>query len=193
MAAVSGLVCLYAFGAWAGADFVRLRATLALWTASVVLCAVFLRKAPAWLLAIIAFGQIKYGIWTITAWSLFWRSTAAEMGSPLFTPDSVLMTATHVGLALQGLLLLTYFRPDISAAIVSCIWFAASDVVDYGSGYYPAIPEEFIPLAAMQWSTIFVTVALSALFFWDALRARAGSARAQGSGSKHRPGASQFV
>ena len=83
VAVVSGLACLYAFGPWAGVDFVRLRATLALWTASVVLCAVFFRKAPAWLLAIIAFGQIKYGIWTITAWSLFWHNTAAVMGSPL--------------------------------------------------------------------------------------------------------------
>ena len=98
-----------------------------------------------------------------------------------------------MGLALQGLLLLTYFRLDLRAAIVSCVWFAASDFVDYALGYYPAVPEEFIPLAAMQWSTIFVTAALSALFFWYALRARAGSVSAHGSVSKHEQEASQFV
>ena len=175
----------------------RLRATLALWAGSLVLCAVFFRRTPSWLLALVAFGQIKYGIWTITAWALFWRNTSTALGSPLVTPDSVLMTVTHIGLAAQGVLLLTYFRPDLVAVVVSFGWFALSDFIDYGLEYSPAIPEEFIPLAAMQWSTIAFTLTLSGLLLWLALRARSepesDTVPEAGTGSCRKQGASQFV
>lgn len=147
-------------------------AMLAVWSWALLLCGALLRRAPVWLLGLIAFGQIKYGIWTITAWLLFWRNTAAVYGAPLFTFDSIFMTITHIGLVAQGILLLTYFRPTLLAAGVSFLWFGASDYVDYGLGFYPAIPEEFIPLGVMQWSTVTVTVLLSALYAWVGLQAQ---------------------
>lgn len=196
-AGLSALVWLFAYGPSSGEESMRLRATLALWAGSLVLCAVFFRRTPSWLLALVAFGQIKYGIWTITAWALFWRNTSTALGSPLVTPDSVLMTVTHIGLAAQGVLLLTYFRPDLVAVVVSFGWFALSDFIDYGLEYSPAIPEEFIPLAAMQWSTIAVTLTLSGLLLWLALRARSepesDTVPEAGTGSCRKQGASQFV
>ena len=77
--------------------------------------------APAWLLGIFAFGQIKYGIWTITAWLLYWRSTAEILGSPDFSFDSISMTIAHIGLAAQGLFLLLYFRPTRLAALACLV------------------------------------------------------------------------
>ena len=144
----------------------QLGAMFAVFGGSLLLVGAFFRKSPVWLLSLIAFGQIKYGLWTITAWLLFWRSTAQVFGSPLFTPDSVLMTITHIGLVAQGIFLLTYFRPDVKAALICLFWFGLSDFVDYGLGWYPAIPLQFIPLSVMQWSTIVVTIVLSATFLF---------------------------
>lgn len=144
----------------------QLGAMFAVFGGSLLLVGVFFRRPPIWLLSLIAFGQIKYGLWTITAWLLFWRSTAQIFGSPLFTPDSVLMTITHIGLAAQGIFLLTYFRPDVKGAVICLVWFGLSDFVDYGLGWYPAIPLQFIPLSVMQWSTIAVTILLSATFLF---------------------------
>lgn len=155
-----------------GAGWAQQNAMLAVWTVSLLLGAIWFRRPPAWLLGVFAFGQIKYGIWTITAWLLYWRNTAEFFGAPHFSVDSVAMTVTHVGLALQGLVLLTYFRPTLGAVAASLLWFGMSDFVDYGLGFYPAIPEFFIPLAVMQWSTITVTVLLTLFYLWTATRAK---------------------
>ena len=153
-------------------------AMLGVWSWVLVIGAVFFRRAPAWLLGLFAFGQIKYGIWTVTAWLLFWQNTAAAYGTPLLTFDSIFMTVTHLAMIGQGIFLLTYFRPTISAALVSFGWFALSDYVDYGLGFYPAIPQQFIPLAVMQWSTITVTFLLTGLYLGLAIWGRAtGSAQ----------------
>lgn len=141
-------------------------AMVAVWSWSLILGALFFRQAPAWLLGIFAFGQIKYGIWTITAWLVYWRNTALIYGAPDFSFDSVFMTLTHIGLLGQGVFLLTYFRPTWVTALVSFSWFALSDFVDYGLGFYPGLPLDFIPLPIMQWSTIAVTIGLSLVYFW---------------------------
>ncbi len=159
----------------------QLGAMFAVFGVSLLLIGVFFRRPPIWLLGLIAFGQIKYGLWTITAWLLFWRSTAQLFGAPLFTPDSVLMTITHIGLVAQGIFLLTYFRPDVKAAIVCFVWFGLSDFVDYGLGWYPAIPLQFIPLSVMQWSTIAVTILLSAAFLVSGLTSQRTRQRADSS------------
>ncbi len=128
--------------------------------------AIWFRAAPVWLLGIIAFGQIKYGLWTITAWLLYRQSTAAILGFPHFSFDSISMTLAHIGLLGQGMFLLTYFRPTRMAALAALCWFGLSDFVDYGLGFYPAIPEQLISLRVMQWSTIAVTVALTGVYLW---------------------------
>lgn len=141
-------------------------AMLAVWCWSLLLAAYFFRQAPAWLLGVFAFGAIKYGIWTITAWLVYWRNTALVYGAPDYSFDSVFMTITHIGLLGQGIFLLTYFRPDWRTVMASLVWFALSDFMDYGLGFYPGLPLDFIPLPIMQWSTIAVTIGLSALYFW---------------------------
>ena len=138
-------------------------AMLAVWSWVLLLSARLFHQVPAWLLGLFAFGQIKYGIWTITAWLIYWRNTALAYGAPDFSFDSVFMTLTHIGLCAQGIFLLTYFRPNRAAVLVSFGWFALSDFMDYGLGFYPSLPE-FIPLPLMQWSTIAVTIGLSAIY-----------------------------
>jgi uncharacterized membrane protein YpjA len=142
------------------------KAMLGVWCWVLLLVGALFLRAPAWLVAVIAAGQIKYGVWTVTAWLLFWKNTAATYGAPLFTFDSVFMTITHLGLIAQGILLLTYFRPTLLAALVTFGWFILSDFVDYGVGWYPPLPLQWIPLAVMQWSTIVMTFLLTGLLFW---------------------------
>lgn len=139
-------------------------AMLAVWSLSLLVSGYYFRLAPPWLLGIFAFGQIKYGIWTVTAWLVFWRNTSLVFGAPLFTFDSVFMTITHIALIGQGIFLLTYFRPTWRAALASLLWFGVSDFMDYGLGFYPSLPLDFIPLPIMQWSTITVTLLLTGLY-----------------------------
>ncbi len=159
------LVAALAYGlGWlpGDADSLRLMAAVyGLLGVALLLFGFEFRRRPNWLLCVVAAGQIKYGIWTITAWLLFWRNTAALYGAPLFTGESILMTAAHVGLAAQGLLLFTYFRPTRSGALIAFAWLALSDLVDYGPvawglGWHPAVPD-ILPLNFIRNSTIAVT------------------------------------
>jgi uncharacterized membrane protein YpjA len=144
-------------------------ALFALWSWALVAATIWFRQPPVWLLGIFAFGQIKYGIWTITAWSLYWRSTADLLGTPHFSFESILMTLAHIGLAAQGLVLLTYFRPTRVATVAALVWFGVSDFVDYGLGFYPVIPEQLISLEIVQWSTVTVTVLLVVIYWCASL------------------------
>ena len=165
LAACSTLVWLTTYVPGASEGWQQQRAMFALWSFALWVATIWFRQPPAWLLGIFAFGQIKYGIWTITAWLLYWRSTAELLGAPHFSIDSITMTVAHIGLAAQGLLLLTYFRPTRVSALAAVLWFGVSDFVDYGLGYYPAIPEQLISLEVVQWSTVTVTVLLVALYW----------------------------
>ena len=165
-AVLSTFLWLSTYMAGVGVGWQLQGAMLAVWSWSLLLAAYFFRQAPAWLLGIFAFGQIKYGIWTITAWLVYWRNTALVYGAPDYSFDSVFMTITHIGLFAQGVFLLTYFRPDGRAVLASFAWFALSDFMDYGLGFYPGLPLQFIPLWIMQWSTIAVTLGLSAIYWW---------------------------
>jgi uncharacterized membrane protein YpjA len=157
---VSAVLWLSTYLPSVATGWVMQRAMLAVWSGSLLVAGVCFLRAPVWLLTLFACGQIKYGIWTITAWLLFWQNTAIQHGAPLFTFDSVFMTITHIGLVAQGVLLLTYFRPSWLAAVATVAWFILSDFVDYGLGYYPPLPLQYIPLHIMQWSTIAVTFML---------------------------------
>lgn len=148
---------------------IRLRATLALLALSLLLLGWRFGHAPSWLLGVIAVGQIKYGLWTITAWVLFWRNTALIHGAPLWTVESVSMTAMHVGLLTQGVLLLAFVRPTLNGAWVALVWFAASDFVDYGLGFHPRLTE-LIPVATMAQSTVLMTLLLGGWYAWRARR-----------------------
>ncbi len=153
----------------AGAAWRGLGATFALAGAALLACGLFLRqpaaRRPDWLLCLVAAGQIKYGIWTIAAWALFWRNTAALFGSPILSTESLVMTVSHVALVAQGVVLLALVRPGLGAALATLLWFGLSDVVDYwpligGRAWHPAVPP-ILPLHVLQWTMITTTVLLA--------------------------------
>ncbi len=114
---------------------------------------------------LVAFGLIKYGVWTNLAWYGYWA-----LGYPL-SGMGVAMCLTHIGMILEGLYLLYALRPRITWALVAGAWFISSDYVDYGLGYFPAIPDlRVLPL--LKWHTIGMTFLLTGGFMAWAVRIR---------------------
>jgi uncharacterized membrane protein YpjA len=94
--------------------------------------------------------NIKYGTWTMTFWLLYWSRTGD------YNLVSLAMFTTHLGLTIQGLLILQYLhKPSLRDTLIVLAWFVASDIVDYapiapgrdGYGWYPPLPlgTELVP------------------------------------------------
>jgi uncharacterized membrane protein YpjA len=90
---------------------------------------------------------VKYGVWTMTFWALYWAITGDVELSSLFSGP--VMFVTHLGLTIMGLLLLQYVQPSVRDSALVLAWFVLSDLVDYapiaagrlgGYGYYPPLP-----------------------------------------------------
>ena len=109
--------------------------------------------------SIVAMGSIKYAIWTIVAWVLYY----AEARTMPFV--GIVMIVSHIGLAVQGLFILSFLRLDVRVALLSGAWFLLSDYMDYGLGFHPGVPSA-ASLPWMQWHTIVVTIGLTLAFLW---------------------------
>lgn len=108
----------------------------------------------------VAFGLIKYGIWTVTVWIFYWINTGGD-----FTTESVVMAAAHTGMILEGLFLFSFMRLNWPTVAVCALWFGLSDWMDYGPFLtYPHFPTQIIPFAPIQWHTIAVTGLLTLIY-----------------------------
>lgn len=133
----------------------------------------FKRRVPmydAW----VAFGLVKYGVWTVLIWIVYWINTGGD-----FTMESVTMAVAHTGMILEGLFLFSFLKMDWPTAIVCAIWYGLSDWMDYGPFQtYPHFPTDIIPLDLIQWHTIAVTLLLTALYVYLAWKRRSQAANA---------------
>jgi uncharacterized membrane protein YpjA len=127
---------------------------------AVALILIHRQKSSNFVNQLAAIFNIKYGTWTMTFWLLYWART----GDYNFV--AVLMFVTHLGLTVQGLVIMQYLhKPSWRDTVIILIWFVASDIVDYspiapgrnGYGWYPPLPlgDELIP--AMMVHAIFMT------------------------------------
>jgi len=108
--------------------------------------------------AFAAFGLIKYGLWTVWAWILFWT----HGGGP--TVESIAMTITHLGMAGEGLFLLGYAGLGKPGSLLIGGWFLLNDWVDYGLGYHPHVLSQ-MPVALMAAEGFLSTTALTVFYF----------------------------
>ncbi len=125
---------------------------------------------------------IKYGVWTMSFWALYWARTGDIELSGIFSGP--VMFATHLGLTIMGLLLLQYVQPSTRDALITLGWFVLSDIVDYapiavgrlgGYGYYPPLPwvngDPAALVPAMMWNAVAMTWVLNgALLIWALAR-----------------------
>ena len=132
------------------------------------------RNAPFYN-ALVAFGLIKYGTWTVFVWVVFWINTRGHL-----TAESVIMTLTHTGMILEGLFLLSFLKMDWRTAIAGAVWFGLSDWMDYGPFQtYPHFDLRIVPLALVQWQTIGVTILLSAAWAYMAWKRQRATKKGQ--------------
>lgn len=103
-------------------------------------------------------GAFKYGAWTMLVLVLY--------GNWFFSANAVVSLAlfvAHALLALAGLVLLG--RPRVSNAFFAVVfaWFFAGDLLDYGFGLHPLLPES--PLLFWAAVAAFALTAFAAPFF----------------------------
>ncbi len=139
-------------------------------------------KSSNFLNQLAAVFNIKYGTWTMTFWLLYWARTGD------YNIVSLLMFVTHLGLTVQGLLILQYLhRPSLRDTLIVLVWFVASDVVDYapiapgrgGYGWYPPLPLGFELVPPMMVQAIFMTWLLDGIFLVRVLLSRRNKNRLQ--------------
>lgn len=104
--------------------------------------------------ALTAFACMKYGAWTLGFWLHYWSETA------YFSPLSLLMFVTHIGLSIEGLLFVVHIRPlSLPGRLFIVAWFALSVYVDYGLGYSPPLGGH-VPVAFAFWLALGLTALL---------------------------------
>ena len=120
------------------------------------------RDGKEWTLfnALTAVGLVKYGLWTITVWVLFWSAGYSA------TVESVLMTTAHVGMVLEGVLLFSFVtRLRWHHVLIAGAWFFLSDWVDYGLGFRPRMAPG-VSETTMMWEMILASAILTMFLGW---------------------------
>lgn len=101
------------------------------------------RSLP-WLEWWAALAVIKYGAWAALLWIGSWAT-----GTPITTFDFLGLFLTHIGMIIQGFLILKRTPPisrRLLAAVVS--WFFINDYFDYAHKLHPTIPSRLFVWSA---------------------------------------------
>ena len=103
-------------------------------------------------------GLVKYGLWTGIVVVLFWNyyfSTAAIIYSMIFP--------LHIGMILEGLLLIPKTRVAIFYLPLVTSWFLINDFMDYIVGTVPLIPPGYMPFLFIE--SVAATFVMTMLVF----------------------------
>lgn len=125
------------------------------------------RERP-YLGALAMMANVKYGFWTPLIMAHFWISTGTA------TFESIHLSLSHLGMALQAVLFLPVYRPPLAAALLAFGLLLFNDYVDYAWGLHP-----FLPLAGQEGlagAVAFLMTAVS-LITYGALAWRKGAGR----------------
>ncbi|HYN90131.1 MAG TPA: DUF1405 domain-containing protein [Ardenticatenaceae bacterium] len=114
------------------------------------------RQTPAaeWLATWAVISNVKYGLWTVAFWFLWW------LGPGWFTIESVTMTFTHAAMMAMGASLLLFYRPKVWQVLSAGAWFALNDYLDYWGGISPTVPPG-VSLETLKVEQVVVTAVLT--------------------------------
>lgn len=98
-----------------------------------VLAAFLFKKNIPIIEALAAVTLLKYGVWAVVM-----ILAAAVAGSPIGILNYMLI-ASHLGMAVQGLLYTPYYRVKPWHLIIVAIWTLHNDVIDYVYGMHPGV------------------------------------------------------
>jgi len=131
---------------------------------AIALIGLRLGKKWTWYNTLVAVGCMKYMIWVVTVWSIFWAH-----GYPA-TPESVIMTISHIGLGLQGVVLSGLLgRLRWRDVIITGGWFFLSDFFDYALGFHPRSAPS-VPVSVLAWEMVIVTALFTLWLAWRVWR-----------------------
>lgn len=120
-----------------------------------------LRSGKRWVFfnALVAFGCMKYGLWTQAFWLKHWSAGG------LFEPVSLGLFITHIGLFCEGVLLLTTIAPlGVAGRLAVIAWYVLSIFVDYGLGFHPPLTPQ-VPMAYVFAVANVLTLGLGLVLF----------------------------
>ena len=126
--------------------------------------ALILWRRPGWpfLNAFAAFGVIKYGLWTVLFWLIYWVN-----GGPAHM-ESIAMTFTQLVMALEGIVLLGFTRMSRWLVFGLGGWFLLNDLIDYGPlQTRPGLPPG-VSVALMMWVALGLTGLITFAYLWIA-------------------------
>jgi uncharacterized membrane protein YpjA len=110
------------------------------------------------LFQVIAFtAAIKYGLWAIVIITQFWVDYG-QVG-----PTEVMLWASHLGMAVEGVIFLKTMQFSRVAAGVTLLWMLPNDLLDYCAGLHPylfAPEQEVLALATALLLTVLITAGL---------------------------------
>lgn len=103
-----------------------------------------------------AFACMKYGLWTVGYWMRDWSA-----GGPV-DPISLMLFVSHIGLFVQGMLLIPYAtRTGLIGRAAVFLWYALSVYVDYGWRYHPPlgphVTQSYAMWMAIGWTALLGT------------------------------------
>ena len=111
------------------------------------------KAVPRWFYYISAVGLIKYGFWTFLVVVLYWNV--------LFSSASALysvLTPLHIGMILEGLVLVPRFRASLMQMLPVLGWFLLNDWLDYFFGTVPLRPPTYLNF--LMWESFLVSTGL---------------------------------
>ncbi|PYZ98405.1 hypothetical protein CR205_07380 [Alteribacter lacisalsi] len=105
----------------------------------IVLFAFLLRRSFPLMEALAAVTLFKYGIWAVVM--IVW----AGMEGAQMRWDHYMLIASHLGMAIQGLLYAPYYRIRPWHLIAVALWTLHNDVIDYIYGMHPYVSRLILP------------------------------------------------
>jgi len=162
--AVAGVIYWYgwqlAFSPWYLWPFIPDSPLITFWVLPALALMLWRKPGWPWLNAYAAFGVIKYGVWTVAFWMLYWAQ-----GGPVQL-EGVAMSFTHAIMTLEGLLLLGYTRLTKAVALGLGAWFLFNDWVDFGPlRTHPGLPRG-VAVTTMMWVTLALTLLITSAYLW---------------------------
>lgn len=127
----------------------------------------FGRRWP-WFEGIVSLAMMKYGFWTVLVMGHYWLTARTA------TWESVYLSASHLGMAVEAMLFLLVYRPAWPWGLLGAAWLYFNDWMDYFSPYltHPNLPlPEYVNWVA-QTAVGLTTASLIIYFVLNALSRR---------------------
>jgi len=117
----------------------------------------FRKKVPEAFKFLAAAYVIKYGAWTMLTLYLYWANYAAFNDQVIGVLDFIL----HLGMVIEGIILIPKIRPKIADALLVLFICIANDFFDYFLGTVTKIPPTYMNFLMLESFVASVLITLS--------------------------------